>query len=349
MTHGTINNHFKPRIENTFRGAFWLPNGHSQTLWRKFAGAEQANHRRERLELADGDFIDLDWSENNNQAAGEGLTNDTDDMPIVLIIHGLCGCSESSYVLSLQKELLANGIASVAMNLRGCSGEPNRKAKTYHSGVSHDLAEVFSHLHSRFPSRSFVVIGYSLGGNVLLKWLGEAGASGTTAVPAKAIAVSTPFTLALCSRQMLNGFSRVYGRYFTKRLIAALEEKKTLFKNSANEEELEKLLSLGDTESVQSIWDFDERITAPLHGFASADDYYEQCSSIHFLQNISVPTLLIQGHNDPMIPPPALPAATQLSSQVDLELQDHGGHVGFVAGLKEKWLEKRISRYILNQ
>lgn len=344
MTHGAIKKESVNSPDNVFKGAFWLPNGHSQTLWRKFAGAKPIVHRRERVELRDGDFIDLDWASDSDFKQDQTTSLE----PIVLIVHGLCGCSESSYVLALQQEMQLRNVCSVVMNLRGCSGEPNRKARTYHSGVSDDLAEVFAHLKKRFPQRPFTVIGYSLGGNVLLKWLGEAGRNEQSLLPEKAIAVSTPFNLALCSREMLSGFSRIYGRYFTRRLIESLEVKKSLFQQKEDKEELEKLNSLGDPKTIRSIWEFDERVTAPLHGFRNANDYYEQCSSIGYLSGISVPTLLIQSHNDPMIPPAALPRDNQLSSSIEFELQSHGGHVGFVAGLNKGWLENRVSRFILN-
>ncbi len=344
MIHGTVGNTDSLSISKTFKGAFWLPNGHSQTLWRKFAGSEYIAHKRERIELPDGDFIDLDWAAQLLPQPG----NENSEKPIVLIIHGLCGCSGSSYVLALQKELLQNDIPSVAMNLRGCSGEPNRKARTYHSGVSDDLQAVFCYLAQQHPARAIAVVGYSLGGNVLLKWLGEIGQEEQLDVPLKAAAVSTPFTLGLCSQQMLSGFSKLYGRYFTRRLLESLETKKALFRKDGNHAELEKLESLGPVNSIQSIWDFDQQITAPLHGFNSAEDYYSQCSSIGFLSTIKVPTLLLHSFNDPMIPPPALPSSEQLSSQVEFDLQQHGGHVGFVARSKEPWLEQRLLHFIMN-
>ena len=332
MTHGTFN--------SSFRSTPWLPGGHSQTLWRKFAGAKIVEHRRERIELADGDFIDLDWAEPTNARADNGG-------PIVLIIHGLCGCSESSYVLALQTQLLAKNLSSVVMNLRGCSGDINRKARAYHSGVSDDLAEIFTHLASQYPQRDFITVGYSLGANVMLKWLGELGAANNSLQPIKAVAVSTPFTLALCSEAMLSGFSRIYGRYFTKRLLAEFERKKEFFHGHEDKRELAKLEALQDTASISSIWEFDDRITAPLHGYSSAKDYYQQCSSINFLSAINTETLLIQSHDDPMIPPAALPAVDEVSNSVHLELSRRGGHVGFVAGNAEQWLEQRILGFIV--
>lgn len=322
-------------IVTPFRPAWWLPEGHSQTLWRKFAGSKSVNHRRQRIELTDGDFIDLDWSADTEQAESEY---------IVLIVHGLCGCSESSYVLELQSHLNHMQMSNVAMNLRGCSGESNRQARTYHSGVSEDLLEVINTLNSEYPDKVLITVAYSLGANVLLKYLGEAGAASPLE---KAIAVSTPFTLSLCSQAMLSGLSRIYGQYFTRRLHAAFVEKMERFKETENEGELDKLHALGDISTIESVWEFDEKVTAPLHGFKSAEDYYQQCSSIGFLDSIDTNTLLIQSSDDPMIPPASLPRPNQLSPTVRFELLAKGGHVGFVNGGRIRWLEKRITDFIL--
>ena len=157
MTLGTNGSEFIP--------SWWLPGGHSQTLWRKFSPAEKVVHSRQRIELDDGDYIDLDWTTLDPQKSK--------DNSIVFFLHGLCGCSRSSYILAMQSLLNAQGISSVAMNFRGCSGEMNRLARAYHSGVSEDLNEVFSRLAVEYPQHNFVFVGYSLGANVLLKWLGE--------------------------------------------------------------------------------------------------------------------------------------------------------------------------------
>lgn len=338
-----ISSHRNACEQHSFRPAWWLPGGHAQTLWRRFAGASPILRHRERIELSDGDFIDLDWTAQKPDAD----TNNRAGQTITLIVHGLCGCSESSYVLSLQRKLGWAGMCSAALNLRGCSGEVNRKAKSYHSGVSEDLDEVFTALSIRYPQQDFVIVGYSLGGNVLLKWLAESAAA--IGQPVKAVAVSTPFSLAVCSRFMMNGLSQIYGRYFTRRLLSALESKKQHFWSTGAAAELEKLLALGNTATISSIWEFDDKVTAPLHGFIDAEDYYEQCSSIHYLKRINTPTLLIQSQDDPMIPPSALPQPQQLSSSLNFELQCGGGHVGFKAGNGKQWLESRILQYLAVQ
>lgn len=321
-------------LVNDFKPAWWLPGGHSQTLWRKFAAAKVVQHRRQRMELDDGDYIDLDWTTVDPRAS----ENNT----IVFFLHGLCGCSQSSYILAMQSLLNEKGIASVAMNFRGCSGEMNRLARAYHSGVSEDLDEVFRKLLLEYPEHRFVFVGYSLGANVLLKWLGETGAHDSVD---KAVAVSTPFALEFCSQAMLRGASRVYGQYFVRRLLRDFRMKQ-LHLHESNPEEAQRIAALGDTGAITSIWEFDDRITAPLHGFEGAVDYYRRCSSLGYLEAIEVETLLIQSRNDPMIPLQSLPKPEALPQSVELQLTDKGGHVGFVSSRPGNWLEQRILNFM---
>ncbi|MFK7863467.1 MAG: YheT family hydrolase [Pseudohongiellaceae bacterium] len=332
MTTGTL--------QSSFKSAWWLPEGHTQTLWRKFTASNEIKHRRQRVNLKDGDFIDLDWHEpeNSNSISSRHYS------AIAVLIHGLCGCSLSPYVVALQKQLAQEDIASVAINLRGCSGEENNLARAYHSGVSEDLNEVFNSLQSEYPNTQFMFIGYSLGANVLLKWLGE---SETDERVSKAVAVSTPFQLDQCSQAMLRGPSSFYGSYFVNKLREDISNKISSFGNRGLAAEQQKLLQLGKLEDIKSIWEFDDQVTAPLHGFGSAQAYYDQCSSRQFLKNISANTLLIQSKNDPLIPEIALPKNKELSASVSFELAESGGHVGFVSGGKNNWLEQRIVQYLI--
>lgn len=314
----------------------WIRGGHAQTLWRKLAPVSGVVHKRERLELADGDFIDLDWhagsrvSETNN-----GIT--------VLILHGLCGCSRSNYVRSLQFRLHHAGYSSVAMNFRGCSGDVNRLARAYHSGVTEDVEEVFKYLSDQIPGEQFAVVGYSLGANVTLKWLGESGVSNKLV---KAVAVSTPFNLSYCSQAMLKGLGQYYGRFFLRRLLLDIDRKKEKFRNEGNYQQLEILESLGQLNDLQSLWQFDDRVTAPLHGFYGAEDYYRQCSSLGYLPAIKVPTLLVQSTDDPIIPIMALPDTTKLNAPIQTAISPSGGHVGFASASDRYWLEHRIIRFL---
>jgi predicted alpha/beta-fold hydrolase len=327
----------KELSNNSFKPAWWLPGGHSQTLWRKLSPPVSIGQKRERVELGDGDFIDLDWADPVSPA-------DSRDGLIVVILHGLCGCSASPYVIALQTLLSSQRIASVALNFRSCSGEINRLARAYHSGISEDANEVFTQLFAAHPRHRFAFVGYSLGANVLLKWLGEIA---THPQVYKAVAVSTPFALSLCSKAMLTGVSRHYGSYFVRRLLRDVAAKQRHFAATGNSEQLAQLHALGDLRGIATIWEFDDRVTAPLHGYRDAEDYYTRCSSLRFLDAIGTDTLLIQSRNDPLIPANALPDPGRLPANVRLELQGHGGHVGFISGQRENWLEQRIVQFVM--
>lgn len=328
MTHGTHEEKFSP--------AWWLPDGHSQTLWRKLSPSKNVSHQRERIELDDGDFIDLDWCADT--AYGEDASGN-----VVFILHGLCGSSTSSYVLALQSLLAENGISSVAMNFRGCSGEINRLATAYHSGISEDVDEVISKLSLLYPSKRFSMVGYSLGANVLLKWLGE---SQKHPLVDKAVAVSTPFSLTYCSKAMLKSISKYYGKFFVSKLVKDFTDKRLHFDRISNEKQSGRIGRLGDLTNIASIWEFDDKITAPLHGFKDAEDYYEQCSSSGYIDAIGTNTLLIQSANDPLIPVSTVPVAAKLPANIRLQLSPNGGHVGFISGKQDNWLEHRILGFI---
>lgn len=323
-----------------FKPAWWLPEGHTQTLWRKLTAKDTVLHRRERLELADGDFIDIDWCEGFSVNGQQPEASSG----IVVLIHGLGGCSSSPYIIALQNCLAGKGKRSVAMNFRGCSGEPNNLARAYHSGVSEDLNEVFIKLRTAFPDEEFMFVGYSLGANVLLKWLGEREHDHQIT---KAVAVSTPFRLDECSKAMLRGTSRFYGSYFVNFLRNEFNSKMDDFTKRGLGKQSKILASLGDLDRINSLWEFDDLVTAPLHGFKNADDYYDKSSSAQFLGQINTDTLLIQSKNDPLIPASALPSAQSLSPCVKMELSGKGGHVGFISGNKDNWLERRIVDHLI--
>ena len=353
---------------NGFRAAWWLPGGHLQSLRRKFGPGATVAQESQRLPLDDGDFIDLAWvrppgneplsvksapetTENegdthhpNVDDANDGDTHrQMPGTPIVFILHGLCGCSASLYVQALQHHFLARGVTSVAMNFRGCGGEPNNKARSYHSGVSADVDQVFRKLRGRFPGSRFHAVGYSLGGNVLLKWLAETGGP---AGLERAVSISVPFDLAQCSAALGRGLTRCYGRYFLGRLQQDLAAKKRRFQETGNDAELALLEQLGPLRGIGSLWEFDDRVTAPLHGFADAADYYAKCSSLPLLPEIKTPTLLIQSANDPLVPATSLPHPAKLPDNVRLELTRSGGHVGFFAAGGSR-LEPAIADFLV--
>lgn len=326
----------EPEPDAAFAPAWWLRGGHLQTLWNPFCRrAASLQRRRERLWLADGDFIDLDWHGPHDP-----------EVPLVLVLHGLTGSSNSHYVLGLQRRLAECSWASVAINWRGCSGEPNLLPRAYHSGASDDLAEVIAHLQATRPLAPLYAVGYSLGGNVLLKYLGETGAA---APLHKAVAVSVPFRLDQCADRIGLGFSRVYQAHFMREMVAYVKDKQHLFASQGNTEHLSALQRLGSLQGMRTFWDFDGRFTAPLHGYIDANDYYRRASSRYFLPDIRIPTLLIQAEDDPFVFRHSVPEPAELSASTTLELHRSGGHVGFVEGspLKPRYyLERRIPEWL---
>ena len=239
--------------------------------------------------------------------------------------------------------------AGVVVHFRGCSGEPNLLARSYHSGASEDLAETIAHLRAKRPLAPLYAVGYSLGGNVLLKHLGE---TGETSGLQGAAAVSVPFSLDQCADRIGLGFSRVYQKHFMREMLAYIRVKQSRFLKDGHEAGLKTLADLGSLEKMRTFWDFDGRVTAPLHGFLSADDYYRRASSRYYLGSIRTPTLIIQAADDPFVFAHSLPKASELSDCTEFELLAKGGHVGFVDGsLKQPtyYLERRIPEWLLTQ
>ncbi len=319
-----------------FKPAWWLPGPHLQTLWGPvWRPLPQLERQRERLWLPDGDFLDLDW-----HAA------DDPRVPLVLVLHGLTGSSRSPYVIGLQQALAQRGWASVALNWRGCSGEPNRLPRAYHSGASDDLAAAITHLRRLRPQAVLHAVGYSLGGNILLKHLGESGAN---CLLQAAVAVSVPFRLDQCADRIGQGLSRLYQVHFMRAMRSYVEDKQRLFARQGQLEHLAVLERLGPLQGLHSFWEFDGRVTAPLHGFADAHDYYRRASSGYFLSAIRVPTLIIQAADDPFVFPHSLPRPGELAPSTHFELHARGGHVGFVEGPPHRpahYLERRIPAWL---
>ncbi|NWB91272.1 hydrolase [Pseudomonas agarici] len=327
-----------PHVQD-FTPAPGLGNPHLQTLWgplwRKKAVIDR---QRERFWLDDGDFLDLDWF-----GPHEAKT------PLVLLLHGLTGSSHSPYIVGLQQALANQGWTSVALNWRGCSGEPNLLARSYHSGASEDLAATIAHLKAKRPLATLYAVGYSLGANVLLKHLGEsAGHSGLRA----AVAVSVPFRLDQCADRIGQGFSKVYQAHFMREMLAYIKNKQRQFQHDGRVDGLAALRNLGQLAGMRTFWDFDGRVTAPLHGYLDAEDYYRRASSRYFLGAIRTPTLIIQAADDPFVFPHSLPEPGELAPGTEFELQRKGGHVGFVDGTLRKpgyYLERRIPQWLADQ
>ncbi len=312
-------------IESQFKAAWWLSNPHLQTVWPTlFRRKPHLKLKRERLELPDGDFIDIDWT-----AAAAG--------PLVAVFHGLEGSSQSIYAAGLLHCLQSCGYQAVFMHFRGCSGECNRLPRGYHAGDTGDIDYFIEVLRSRFPHRQLAAVGFSLGGNALLKWLGETGKNNPLAC---AGAVSVPLELDICAERIDTGLSRVYQRYLLRKMHRSARRK--LGKNGYP-------LHATTLAGLASIRSFDDHVTAPLHGFSGVDDYYQRSSSRAYLQHIRTPTLIVHAKDDPFMRPTMIPETHELAPAVTLEVSEQGGHVGFIAGWGRYWLEERISGWLQEQ
>ena len=302
------------RSEHTYRPAWWVPGGHAQTLWAKFFRRRRRLHaRRERWTTPDGDFVDV------YRAGAERHT------PRLVLLHGLEGTVRSHYVGGFFREANRRGWGADLLIFRGCGDEPNTAPRFYHSGETTDLGFVLGRIRDQYPDAPLLLAGVSLGGNVLLKFLGEAGEGACDYITAAA-AISVPFDLERGARFIGRGFSRIYDRHFLRSLrLKALDK-------------LARYPSLFDRDALlraENIYDFDDAVTAPVHGFADAHDYYRRSSSIRFLDRVRVATLLLSAVDDPFLPSEVLDEVREIAASnpaLRLEFTAHGGHVGFVGG-----------------
>jgi predicted alpha/beta-fold hydrolase len=286
--------------------------------------------RRERWELPDGDFLDVDRLDGRSH----------DDAPLVVVLHGLEGSSRSGYVRGVLALAHARGLEAAAINFRGCSGELNRLARFYHSGDTGDLAYACERLAAERPKRALVLVGFSLGGNVIARWLGSG--AGHERVRAAAI-VSVPFDLAECARTLdgpgLPEF--IYRERFLRKLRAKAIAKAARFPSR---------IDARRARAARTFAEFDEHVTAPLHGFASAADYWARSSSGPLVGAIDRPLLILAAEDDPFVPARSLPiAAARANPRVTLELFPTGGHVAFVAGppwRPRRWAERRVIEFV---
>jgi len=305
------------QIQSTFKPAWWLNNPHLQTIYPSLLRkSPEPTIKRERLTTEDNDFIDIDF-------CGEG------NQPLVILLHGLTGSSQSGYIKGLQQALLDQGLRSAALNFRGCSGEYNNSSRCYHSGETGDIDFLYRTLREREPQTPMAAVGFSIGGNVLLKWLGEQGSDVQLFA---ATAVSVPLVLSACASKLDSGFSKVYRASLLRELKDYVRLKQVHLEALGKTEEAELLRQIGDLEKIKSFWQYDDRVVASLYDFANVADYYQRSSSRQFLQSIVVPTLLIQAQDDPFMTPEVIPELAELSASVSLEISKAGGHVGFIAG-----------------
>lgn len=314
-----------------FRPSPWAPGPHLQTLLARILRSPNGLvYTRERMTTPDGDFVDLDWGPDPGREA-----------PIVLVLHGLEGCSRRGYVRNVCEELSTRGVWPVALNFRGCSGEPNRKDTFYHSGATDDPRHVLERIRERHPDRRLGAVGFSLGGNILLKLMGERPDGGEGWVDA-AVAMSVPYDLSAgCALLERSSMGRAYSEYFLRSLKRKVRSK---------ESQLSRKLDVHAVYGARTLRRFDDLLTAPLHGFDDAEHYYHVSSSSRFLPGIGVPTLLIHAEDDPFLPPESIPVVeARANAHVDLVLRPLGGHVGFLQGTPWKprfWADETAAEYL---
>jgi len=311
-----------------YQAPAWLPGGHAQTIWPKLIKQAPIKLRRERWETPDGDFVDVDHVDGPPEA------------PLLVLFHGLEGSAASHYGLSTAHACRKAGWRLALPHFRGCSGELNRRPRAYHSGDSDEIDWILRRLQAANGGRPLHAAGISLGGNALLKWAGERGAAAAEVVTGVA-AICAPLDLAACGHHLARGFNRVYTQYFLRTLKAVSAARLRQFPGLFDEARMLAAINL---------YQFDDAVTAPVHGFAGADDYWQRASAKPWLKSIAVPAVAVNPKNDPFLPAAYLPSTADVSPQVRLEQPAGGGHVGFVSGAfpgNLDWLPQRLLHFFL--
>ncbi len=317
-----------------FKPAGFLANGHLQTLYAGlFSKPSTPDVAWEILELPDGDFVECVWHQKPKL---------DEKRPIMILFHGLAGSFDSPYIKRAMHALGAKGFAVVLMHFRGCGKEMNRLARAYHSGDTEDAKYLISHLKATYHDSPLFATGYSLGGNMLLKLLGEMQED---SLLDGAMVVSAPMQLESSANRINQGFSKLYQYNMMRSLRASLIEKYRYH-------DIEKEIGLKkeDIKHLRTFWEFDDAYTAPMHGFKDAKEYYEKSSSKPYLKDIMIPTLIIHAQDDPFMGKEVIPSDDELSEEITFELYASGGHVGFVAGSVLRphyWIEERMLDFFL--
>jgi predicted alpha/beta-fold hydrolase len=307
-----------------------LRNRHAQPIWGPLARRGRMPYRRERVATSDGDFVDLDWL----------VAPAVPGAPLLLLLHGLEGDNRSHYVRGMLQLARDAGWRALVLNFRSCSGEPNRLPRFYHSGDTEDFDHVVRLLLEREPSLRLAAVGVSLGGNVLLKWLGERGDDAPAALRA-AVAISTPYDIEACARVLDQGFAKwTYTASFMRSFKRKVREKARAFPG---------FVDVAAVMRAATFAAYDRVVTAPLHGFADELDYWRRSSCKAYLALVRRPVLLISAADDPFVPPSALPDPATLPPNVVAEFTPRGGHVGFVEGppwRPRAWAERRAIGFV---
>lgn len=316
--------------DSDFVAPWWAQNRHIQTIFPRFLQKRAAlTYRSEDFPLPDGDQIKLVWIGDADKAKA-----------LVVMFHGLEGSIESHYCHDTAASLLQLGYAVVVMHFRGCGGKPNLLARAYHSGETEDAWYLLCWLKQRYPAQNILTMGFSLGANMLLKLLGERPEQN---IIQGAVAVSAPLLLNECADSINRGFARVYQAYLLKSMLKTLHHKmqRLDYNGLLN-------ITVDELSNITNFRDFDQHITAPLHGFEGADDYYQQSSALPFLARITIPTLVLHAKDDPFMNHHVIPSVEHLSEFVRVELSERGGHCGFVQGTPwcpQIWFQQRCANF----
>ncbi|MEL6445343.1 MAG: alpha/beta fold hydrolase [Bacteroidota bacterium] len=309
-----------------YQPPWWLRSGHAQTVFASLGrGVPPVPYRRERLDTDDGDFLDLDWLAHEPSGSPR---------PLAVVAHGLEGNTHRPYMVGMARTLHEAGFDVLAWNFRGCSEEPNRLLRSYHSGATDDLRRVLQHAE-RSAYTTFALVGFSLGGNLTLKYLAEEAGTAPGRIAA-AVAISVPVDLAAGAAHLARWDNQGYMLYFMRKLRRKVYEKAQRY----------PALSTKGLDRMRTFQAFDDAYTAPIHGFRDADDYWARCSAKPHLHRIAVPTLLLNAADDPFLPPACYPhAEAEANSKVTLEVSAYGGHVGFVTREGAYWSERRAAAF----
>jgi len=311
-----------------YSAPWWLPGGNLQTIWASLlARREHPRLRRERWDTPDGDFVFVDFLDGPAEE------------PFLVLFHGLEGAADSHYAEATMAELIRRGWRGAIPHFRSCGGEVNLLPRAYHSGDWEEIDWMLARFRRSAGDAPLFAAGVSLGGNALLKWLGERGASARDVVMAAA-AVSAPLDLAAGADAIEHGFELFYSKYFLHSLKPKIVEKAKRHPG---------VFDVARVRRARTLREFDDAVTAPLHGFRDSADYYARASAKPVLARIDVPTLVLNARNDPFLPGRHLPSSTEVSRAVTLETPDTGGHVGFVRGPFPghlHWLPQRIIEFL---
>lgn len=327
-----------PVITSTYTAKGLFKNGHFATIYSaKLRPIPELQQQRERLELSDGDFIDIDWSfaEIHTALAGKSKKKTT---KVAILLHGLEGNAQRVYMKGQGKVLAENGWDVAAMNHRGCSGEENRLYLSYNSGRTEDLDALVQHLLTKYEYNEIALIGFSLGGNIILKYLGER--TNTPSQIKSAVGISVPLYLRGALEQLIRPENVVYSQTFINDLRKKYKRKMAHFPNAMNTEELKQ---------IKNLLEFDHLYTAKAHGFEDAYDYYEKSSALQYLPGIKLPILILNAENDSFLSPECYPFdIAKNHANIHLEVPKTGGHVGFHTSNAHYYSEKRALTFITN-